>query len=267
MKLYDLLRHVAETMSRGNETEWLYQYFLHTFIDYDGYIRTAEYWSDDPMPDREIPDLDKVLLCFNDGFQLGCTSFVTAKEGETKTKFVMYYESDDMDYIDRNTEAGLVHGFGESFIFFNVQAKIKGEWVLNEVGGLPVIDLFAQLSGLLTPITGSLFNFLSKSVMFADWTRCATQLNIDYSKTHVPVEVIVNTIIINCSRQILDAPDMEDLGVLSICFDTEYNNINSVDLDFYSSSYEVDLTIYDEYRYLYIIDLATKTFESYSGRV
>jgi hypothetical protein len=95
MKLYDLLWQVAEKLSKGRETEWLYEYFLHTSVDRGGYITTADYWSTKPMLlDREIPDIDMAWVFFNYKFNGGCTSFVADAEGKTTTKMILFYVPD-----------------------------------------------------------------------------------------------------------------------------------------------------------------------------
>lgn len=106
VKLYDLLWQVAETLSEGKDTEGLYQYFLHTSIDFDDYVKTVQFWSAAPVPDREIPELDKIRVFLFNKSDDGCASFVVGDDGETDTKMIMFCIDDYQlfRYLDANRQ-------------------------------------------------------------------------------------------------------------------------------------------------------------------
>lgn len=95
MKLHDLLWCVAEKMAVGVETERLYRYFLHTSNDFDGYIQTASQWSDIPMPDKEVEDLDRVTLFVCNFFDFDVQpKFGLDADGKPTTNIVIVYAND-----------------------------------------------------------------------------------------------------------------------------------------------------------------------------
>lgn len=142
-----------------------------------------------------------------------------------------------------------------------------GGAVWDQGVGLPVIDFFAELSGVLTPKSNALFDFLAKSVMYDD---DRIPLNIDYSNVYIATEVLENSVLVSSRHRIVDSVDSIDLGAVSICYPTTVIGFDSMGLNFYAPSYEFEFEFWqeeyrftDEYRFHYHIDFKTRTFELY----
>jgi hypothetical protein len=65
MRLHDLLRQVAGVMM-PNRADELYSYFLHTFDDNGGFLRTRHQYWEQPLKDHKVPNLKKVLVAIQD---------------------------------------------------------------------------------------------------------------------------------------------------------------------------------------------------------
>lgn len=138
--------------------------------------------------------------------------------------------------------------------------------------GVSAIDFFTQLSGVLTPKSNALFDFLAKSVMYNENDDIADRkpLNIDYTTTCISAEALENKAMVSSRNRIVDSFDAEDLGAVSMCFQGEFTRADSMGLNFYSTSYKPEFNFWeekyrfnDEYRYHYHIDFKTRTFELY----
>lgn len=154
---------------------------------------------------------------------------------------------------------------------FDWGVPIEGAVWGNDVG-VSAIDFFAALSGVLTPESNSLFEFLSKSVMYREGEDIVDRkpLNIDYNNTYLAAEALENKAMVSSRHKIVDSFDMEDLGAVSLCFQGEFTRADSMGLNFYSTSYKPEFNFWeekyrftDEYRYHYHINFKTKTFELY----
>lgn len=143
-----------------------------------------------------------------------------------------------------------------------------GGMVLNNDDGLLLIDFFVALSGVLTPKSGVLFDFLSKSIM-----RDANgePLSIDYTAVGISTEALENSVLVSSRNPIVDSLDAEDLDTISICFKSEFASCETMGFEFYSPSYKPKLGFYDaefrftdEYRFSYYVDFKTKTVKNLS---
>lgn len=65
MRLHDLLKQVSDILDPDGG---VFDYFLHTFDDNGGFLRTRHQWWEQVVEDKEIPELSKVLICFYEEF-------------------------------------------------------------------------------------------------------------------------------------------------------------------------------------------------------
>lgn len=130
MMLHDLLRQVSEILTP--ETGSFYGYLLHTSDDNGGFLRTRHCWWEKPVKDREIADLDRVLLCFEEIFKeedsFYVIDFEDLREGEiiavnelspnhkTLVKLELYYDSDQDDWVECHIENSRQNGFGYVYL-------------------------------------------------------------------------------------------------------------------------------------------------------
>lgn len=139
---------------------------------------------------------------------------------------------------------------------------------MNNDDGLLLIDFFAALSGVLTPKSGVLFDFLSKSIM-----RDANgePLFIDYTAVAISTVALENSVLVSSRDKIVDSLDAEDLDTVSICFKTEFAKFETMGFEFHSPTYtpafgfwDADYRFTDEYRFSYYVDFKTKTVKNLS---
>ena len=103
MTLYELLKQVSDILTP--QTHSLYDYMLHTFDDDGGFLRTRYCYWDRPVPDRPIPALDKVLICFREPFREGDAYYESERYGgdreheqkNTMVKIQLFYASGNME--------------------------------------------------------------------------------------------------------------------------------------------------------------------------
>lgn len=100
MRLYELLKQVSDILTPQSKD--LYKYMLHTFDNNGGFLRTRYCYLDAQIPDRSIPDLEKVLICFRQPYIEGDPFYIHRQYGdalqtETLVKMQLFYSEGDMD--------------------------------------------------------------------------------------------------------------------------------------------------------------------------
>ncbi len=98
MRLYELLEQVSDILTP--QTHSLYDYMIHTSDDNGGFLRTRYCYWEEPVPDRSVADLEKVLICFREPFAEGDSYYKDRQYGdawqkETLVKMQLFYSSDD----------------------------------------------------------------------------------------------------------------------------------------------------------------------------
>lgn len=103
MRLYELLKQISDILTPS--THSFYDYMLHTFDDNGGFLRTRFCYREKCLADREVEDLEQVLICFREPFEEGDeyyrkSRFGNGEGGETPDTLVkmqlFYYDCGDM---------------------------------------------------------------------------------------------------------------------------------------------------------------------------
>lgn len=127
MKLHDLLKQVSDILDPDGG---LYDYFLHTFDDNCGFLRTRHQWWAQEVADKEIPELSRVLICFYEEFDADGVfyriDFDSITDGtvldrlttnhKTMVKCQLFYDSDDDDSIQSNLEFSIGNRFEHAYL-------------------------------------------------------------------------------------------------------------------------------------------------------
>lgn len=140
---------------------------------------------------------------------------------------------------------------------------------MNNDDGLLLIDFFVALSGVLTPKSGVLFDFLAKSVMRDD---NGAPLSIDYTDVGISTEALENSVLVSSRNPIVDSWGGGDLEAVSICFKTEFAKFETMGFEFHSPTYtpafgfwDADYRFTDEYRFSYYVDFKKKQLKTSAG--
>ena len=73
---------------------------LHTFDDDGGFLRTRHCYWDKPVPNHNVPDLEKVLVCFREEYHEGDKYIEKSIFGkETLVKIQLFYCEYDADDV------------------------------------------------------------------------------------------------------------------------------------------------------------------------
>lgn len=139
MKLHDLLKQVSDILDPDGG---VFNYFLHTFDDNGGFLRTRHQWWEQEVEDKEIPDLRRVLLCFVDELDVDGAFYtiewvdivadesildLNTVDGEstmahmstacrTLVKLELYYDMDDDDYIQSTALSAYENGYKYAYV-------------------------------------------------------------------------------------------------------------------------------------------------------
>lgn len=127
MKLHDLLKQVSDIL---DPDDGVFDYFLHTFDDNGGFLRTRYCWLEQKVKDKEIPELSKVLICFEEEFDADgafyCIDFDDindetvldrmSQKHKTVVRCELFYDSDQDAWIECNVENSRENGFGFAYL-------------------------------------------------------------------------------------------------------------------------------------------------------
>lgn len=139
MKLHDLLKQASDIV---DPDDGIFDYFLHTFDDNGGFLRTRHCWWEQVVEDKEIPDLSRVLLCFAEKLDVDgafyTIEWVDIVEDEsildlntvdgvstmahmstacrTLVKSELYYDMDDDDYIQTTALSAYDQGWRYAYV-------------------------------------------------------------------------------------------------------------------------------------------------------
>lgn len=127
MQLHDLLKQVSDILDPDGG---VYDYFLHTFDDNGGFLRTRHQYWDQVVKDKEIPELSRVLICFYEAFDADGVfyriDFNDVPDGtvfdrltpyhKTLVKCQLFYDSDDDDSIQSNLEFSIGNRFEHAYV-------------------------------------------------------------------------------------------------------------------------------------------------------
>ena len=128
MRLHDLLKQVSAILDPEDD---VLNYFLHTFDDNGGFLRTRHCWWEEEVRNKEIPELSKVLVCFEEKFDGDGAFYIVEFEDivedetildrmspfhRTLVKCELFYGSDQDDWIECNIENSRQNGFGFAYL-------------------------------------------------------------------------------------------------------------------------------------------------------
>lgn len=125
MRLHDLLKQVSDVLDPDGG---VLDYFLHTFDDNGGFLRTRHQYWEQVVRDKEIPELSKVLICFYEAFDAdgvfyrvdfddipdGTVLDKLTPNHKTLVKCQLFY---DTDYsFESNMEFSIGNGFEYTYV-------------------------------------------------------------------------------------------------------------------------------------------------------
>ena len=93
MTLYDLVECISKAITP--KTNSLYNYVLHTSDDDGGFLRTRYCYSDKPVKDIEIKNMDKAIVCFRKRFIEGDKYY--SDKHNTLIKMQLFYYCNDIE--------------------------------------------------------------------------------------------------------------------------------------------------------------------------
>lgn len=127
MTLYELLRQISEILAPKRAGE-LYDYFLHTFDDNDGFVRTRHCRfdkNDKVLNDRKLrDDIRSVFFSVIEPFDFDKDELLGKSEGmgpRTLLKAQMFY----FDAVSEDAEENAAHGFDYPILIDLVEKKFQ----------------------------------------------------------------------------------------------------------------------------------------------